>query len=455
MTNSLNFKRKALLKLRDWRSRRERKPLLLRGARQVGKTTLVNTFANEFKTFISLNLEREADRAIFEKTDSIADILNAIYLLKNIVPQEGETLLFIDEIQESPKAIQLLRYFHEERPELFVIAAGSLLEFSLKEVASFPVGRIEYLCLHPMDFEEFLMAMGYQAAFEQLQQIPVPSFAHTTLLNLFHNYAIIGGMPAVLSEYAKTKNIAAVARIYSQLWQAYKDDSEKYAKNDTERKVIRHILETAPLESDRITFERFGRSSYRSREVGEAMRALDMARVVQLIYPTTSVTPPIITDLKKRPRLQLLDTGLLNQAAGLQGQMIGVRDLNDFYRGKIIQHLVTQQLIAIHDQPSYRPHFWVREEGSTTSEVDLVLQHDQYIIPIEIKSGPTGRLRSLHEFIDRCDHVFGIRMSPSTLAIEKASTARAKKDFLLANLPYYLAVKLPEYTAWFCEHHKL
>jgi predicted AAA+ superfamily ATPase len=412
-------------------------------------------FASEFKIFISLNLEREADRAIFEKTDSIADILNAIYLLKNIVPQEGETLLFIDEIQESPKAIQLFRYFHEERPELFVIAAGSLLEFSLKEVASFPVGRIEYLCLHPMDFEEFLMAMGYQAAFEQLQQIPVPSFAHATLLNLFHNYAIIGGMPAVLSEYARTKNIAGVARIYSQLWQAYKDDSEKYAKNNTARRVIRHILETAPHETDRITFERFGRSSYRSREVGEAMRALDMARVVQLIYPTTSVTPPIITDFKKRPRLRLLDTGLLNQAAGLQGPMIGVRDLNDFYRGKIIQHLVTQELIAIHDQPSYRPHFWIREEGSTTSEVDLVLQHDQYIIPIEIKSGPTGRLRSLHEFIDRCDHRYGIRMSPSTLAIEKARTPRAKKDFLLANLPYYLAVKLPEYIAWFCEHHKV
>lgn len=451
----MNFRRKALLKLLEWKGRAGRKPLLLRGARQVGKTTLVNMFAGEFKNFISLNLEREADRVLFEKTDSIDDVLNAAYLLKNIVPRKGETLLFLDEIQASPKAIQLLRYFHEERPELFVIAAGSLLEFSLKEVASFPVGRIEYLCLHPMDFEEFLMAMGSQAAYEQLQQIPIPPFAHETLVNLFHDYAIIGGMPAVLSEYLRDKNIAGVAHVYDQLWQAYKDDSEKYARNDTERRVIRHILETAPHETDRITFERFGRSNYRSREVGEAMRALDMARVIQLIYPTTSMTPPIVTDLKKRPRLQFLDTGLFNQAAGLQGRMIGIGDLNDFFRGKIVQHLVTQQLIAIHDQPSYKPHFWVRERGQATSEVDLVVQHNKYIIPIEIKSGPAGRLRSLDEFIDRCDHIYGIRMSPNTLSIESVSTPRGQKKYLLANLPYYLSGKLPEYTAWFCENHSL
>lgn len=446
----LNFGRKALAKLRSWKAGQDRKPLLLRGARQVGKTTLVNTFAGEFKTFLSLNLEREADRAIFEKTDSVSDILNAIYLQKNVAAKDGETLLFLDEIQESPKAIQMLRYFHEERPDLFVIAAGSLLEFSLKDVANFPVGRIEYLCLHPMDFEEFLMAMGQDVALDQLQKIPVPAFAHETLLNLFHDYAIIGGMPAVLKEYAKTKNIAAVTPIYDQLWQAYKDDAEKYAKNDTERKVIRHILATAPYERDRIKFGGFGQSNYRSREVGEAMRALDMARVIQLIYPTTSLTPPIVTDIKKRPRLQVLDTGLLNHAVGLQGQMIGISDLNDFYRGKIIQHLITQELIAIHDQPSYKPHFWVREERGTTSEVDLVIQHQRHIIPVEIKSGASGRLRSLHEFINRCSHTYGIRMSPNALSVETVTT-RAKKDFLLANLPYYLGVKLPEYVAWLSE----
>src|SRR5690606_16378474 len=143
---------------------------------------------------------------------------------------------------------------------------------------------------------------------------------------------------------------------------------------------------TAPYERDRIKFGGFGQSNYRSREVGEAMRALDMARVIQLIYPTTSLTPPIVTDIKKRPRLQVLDTGLLNHAVGLQGQMIGISDLNDFYRGKIIQHLITQELIAIHDQPSYKPHFWVREERGTTSEVDLVIQHQRHIIPVEIKS---------------------------------------------------------------------
>lgn len=451
----MNLRRKAYQRLQEWRARKERKPMLLRGARQVGKTTLVNMFGKEFQVFLSINLERQADKAIFDRTDSVDEILNAIYLLKNITPAKGDTLLFIDEIQESPKAIQLLRYFYEQHPGLYVIAAGSLLEFSLREVASFPVGRVEYLCLHPMDFEEFLMALDYNVALEQLQHIPIPPFAHETLLKLFHEYAIIGGMPEAVREYTAHKNIASIIPIYQQLWQAYKDDLEKYAKNETERKVIRHILETAPKESDRITFEKFGHSSFRSREVGEALRALDMAKVIQLIYPTTVLLPPILTDLKKRPRLQILDTGLLNQAIGMQGEMIGVRDLNDFYRGKIIQHLVTQQLIAIHDDPSYKPHFWVREDKNANAEVDLVFQHRQHIIPIEIKSGQQGRLRSLHQFIERCDHAYAVRLGANTLSVERAVTPGKRKDYLLLNLPYYLTVKLREYIEWFFEKHKL
>ena len=446
--------RKALKKMQEWRVKKERKPLLLRGARQVGKTTIVNMFAKEFQVYLSINLERQSDKAVFDRTDSIDEILSAIYLLKNVIPAEGNTLLFIDEIQESPKAIQLLRYFYEQHPELYVIAAGSLLEFSLVDVASYPVGRVEYLCLHPMDFEEFLMALDYSAALEQLKYIPIPPFAHEMLLKLFHEYAIIGGMPEAVREYAMHKNIAAIGPIYQQLWQAYKDDSEKYAKNDTERKVLRHILDTAPKENDRIAFERFGHSNYRSREVGEAMRALDMAKVIQLIYPTTAVMPPIMTDMKKRPRLQMLDTGLLNQAIGLQGEMIGVRDLNDFYRGKIIQHLVTQQLIAMHDDPSYKPHFWVREDTNANAEVDLVFQHRQHIIPIEVKSGEQGRLRSLHQFIERCDHVYGVRLGANTLSVERAVTPGKRKNYLLLNLPYYLTVKLHEYLDWFLEKHK-
>ncbi|MCA6385542.1 MAG: DUF4143 domain-containing protein, partial [Cytophagales bacterium] len=153
-------------------------------------------------------------------------------------------------------------------------------------------------------------------------------------------------------------------------------------------------------------------------------------------------------------RLQLLDTGLLNQALGLQGEMIGIKDLSDFYRGKVIQHLVTQQVIAIRENPSYKPHFWVRESKDANSEVDLVFQQSQYVVPIEIKSGEQGRLRSLHQFVERCNHPYAVRLYANPLKVEKSVTP-AGKEYLLLNLPYYNASKLPQYIQWFIENHKL
>lgn len=446
------FRRKAYETLVSWRDRSSRKPLLLRGARQVGKTTLVKMFSREFSTFLCMNLEVETDREIFERINTAKEALDAIYLSKNVIPGKGLTLLFIDEIQECPKAIQMLRYFYEQIPELYVIAAGSLLEFSLSEIPSFPVGRVEYLCLHPMDFEEFLKALNHDGAVQQLRQIPVAEYAHPTLLKLFHIYAITGGMPEVIQKYSEENQLASALPVYEQLWQSFKDDVEKYARNRTERNVIRHIIDTAAKEEDRVKFERFGNSNYRSREVGEAMRALEMARIIQLVYPTTSLAPPTRPDLKKRPRLQMLDTGLLNHASGVQAEMIGLKDLSDFYRGKIIQHLVTQELIAIHGNPSYRPHFWVREKPNSNAEVDLVYQHKKYLVPIEIKSGHEGRLRSLHQFIERCDHTYGIRMCANKLSVERSITSGGKEYWLL-NLPYYLAGKIPDYIEWFVGSH--
>ena len=308
----MKIQRKSYIKLLEWKGNPNRKPLLLRGARQVGKTTLVREFSKEFTHYIELNLERDSDVNLFQ-TDDIDKLLNAAFLLKGIQPSKSSTLLFIDEIQESPKAIQLLRYFYEEKPDIFVVAAGSLLEFALSKVPSFPVGRIEYLYLHPLNFEEFLGAIGNQVALDVLQSIPVPDYAHSILLNLFNEYAVIGGMPEVVKNYVKDKNIANLSKTYNRLWQSYKDDVAKYASSEIDRKIIRHVIEMAPYETDRIKFEGFGKSNYKSREVGEALRALDLAKIVQLIYPTTTVESPITPDLKKRPRLQFLDTGMLNQ----------------------------------------------------------------------------------------------------------------------------------------------
>lgn len=442
--------RNALKALQKWKISTNRKPLLIRGARQVGKTTLVHILAKEYINYIELNLERTLDLKLFE-TDDIDQILKGAFLLKKVTPKKGDTLLFIDEIQESPKAIKLLRYFYEEKPDIHVVAAGSLLEFALDKVPGFPVGRIDYLYLHPLNFEEFLLAIDHQQAFEALGQVPVPPYAHNVLLKLFHDYALIGGMPEIVADYVKTNHVAGLQKTYNKLWTSYKDDVVKYAKNNTEKTIIRHVINTAPHEKDRIKFERFGNSNYRSREVGDALKALDLARIIRLVYPTTSLQPPIITDYKKRPRLQFLDTGLLNQILLLQGELIGINDLSDFYKGRIIQHLVGQELYSIHTEGDYQLHFWVRESKDSNSEVDLVYRHGKYVIPIEVKSGKQGRLRSLHQFIERTDHRFAVRLHANTFSIETYETPVARKKYQLMNLPYYLGTKLPDYIRYFAE----
>lgn len=439
--------------LLNWKNNASRKPLLLRGARQVGKTTLIRQFASEFDHFIELNLEKKVDKELFD-IDDINKIIDAACLARGIVQDGKPTLLFIDEIQEEPKAIKQLRYFYEHRPDMYVIAAGSLLEFALKEVPSFPVGRIEYLYLYPLNFIEYLQAIDQRPALEAVHGIPFPEHAHSTLIDLFHEYSIIGGMPEIVDTYIKERNITLLADIYNQLWQAYKDDVEKYASNATERNVIRHIIDVAPAETDRIKFEKFGKSNYRSREVGEAMRTLDLAGIIRLIYPTTNVEPPITTDFKKRPRLQFLDTGLINHTLQLQSDMLALQDLNDLQRGKIIQHIVAQELISIHEKTAFKPHFWVREEKESSSEVDLVYHKGKYIIPVEVKSGKQGKLRSLHQFMERTDHPYAIRMYAGKYSVEKHTTPGGV-SYLLMNLPYYLATKLPEYIDHFVSEYSL
>ena len=441
------FERKAYTKLLEWKHKSNRKPLVIRGARQVGKSTLVSQFSREFRHFIALNLEKKTHQRFFEGSLEAKQILDALFLSFNIPKGEDPVLLFIDEIQESPAAIQMLRYFYEEHPGVYVVAAGSLLEFALHEVPSFPVGRVEQMVLHPFDFEEFLMALGHTSALAALKQIPVASYAHDTLMDLYHTYAAIGGMPEIISQYIQENSVANLGSTYESLWQAYKDDVVKYARSPAERKVLQHLIFTAPQEKDRIVFEGFGHSNYKSREVGEAMRSLDMARIVQLIYPSTTTKPPIETDFKKRPRLQFLDTGLLNHALQIQVEMIGIENLNVLYKGRIVQHLLTQELMAQHHLPSYKPHFWVREKINSQAEVDLLYQYQQFIIPIEVKSGATGTLRSLFQFMDACDHSFAIRILGNQYSIDQLQTSNGK-PFLLMNLPYYLGTKIPEYAAY-------
>lgn len=451
----MNFERHINKQLKNWKLSKSRKPLILRGARQVGKTTLIKSFSENYKNSIFLNLEKPNNLRYFEDYEDVNTIKNALFLEFNISTDAiNDTLLFIDEIQESPKAIQLLRYFYEEIPELHVVAAGSLLEFAMKQVKSFPVGRVEYLYLYPLNFSEFLSAIGQQQALEQLNQIPVKKYTHNTLIDLFNTYTIIGGMPEIIKTYANNKNISDLPKVYESIWATYKNDVEKYTSNNTERNVIKHIMNVAHLYTDqRIKFQNFGNSNYRSREVSEAFRNLDAAKIIQLIYPTTDFLAPVKPDVKKSPRLQFLDTGLINYDLKIQADLLALKDLSNAYKGAIIPHIITQEIMSLNTINNPKPHFWVREKTQASSEVDLVYQHQNMVIPIEIKSGATGTLKSLHEFIERTNHNYAIRIYAGEFSIETHKTPNKNKPYKLMNLPYYLGTKLPKYISYFVENN--
>lgn len=240
------FNRGIIRDLVFWLQKADRKPLVLRGARQVGKTTVIKELAGQCKQFIYLNLELAQDKIPFEQFTTIDTLLQTIFLLKRIPFTEKEnTLIFIDEIQEYPPALNMLRYFFELHPRIPVIAAGSTLETLFDKNIHFPVGRVEYKVLRPASFIEFLEATGETLALEKLLEIPLQPFAHNTLLQLFHTYALIGGMPEVVSHYAKYRDITALAGIYDSLIIAYLDDVEKYAGTANQIQMIRHAITTS------------------------------------------------------------------------------------------------------------------------------------------------------------------------------------------------------------------
>jgi hypothetical protein len=446
------FKRALLKELEKWRQNTPRKPLVIRGARQVGKTTLVNQFAAQYEQYIYLNLELVEDKEPFENFTSIENLISTIFFLKNkTLSKKSNTLLFIDEIQEVPKALNTLRYFYELAPEISVISAGSMLETLFDKNISFPIGRVEYKVIRPVSFPEFLSAIGETAALDQLAQVPFAPFAQTKLLKLFHTYVLIGGMPEIVQHYAAHKDLSQLAPIYDSLISGYIEDVEKYAKTDAQILHIRHCIQSAFAQAGkRIKFEGFGNAAYKSREMGESLRTLEKALLIQLIYPTTSATLPIEPDIKKSPRLQILDTGLLNYFVGLQKEIIGTNDLNSIYQGTLIEHLIGQELLAFQFTALSKLQFWVREKKESTAEVDFLFQYDGLIIPIEVKSGATGTLRSLHSFMDLAPHDIAIRFYAGDLHITDAITQNGKKYHIL-NLPYFLGSQIEHYIAWFIQ----
>lgn len=442
------FKRKILDELNKWKDKSDRKPLVIRGARQVGKTTIVNLFSKQFDKYIYLNLENSEDREIFENNLSFDKLLEAIFFLKNVKKNSGTILIFIDEIQNVSNAVTQLRYFYENAKDLFVISAGSLLETLLDKNINFPVGRVEYLVLKPLSFEEFLLAIGEAPAVEMLNTIPLPDFAHKKLLGLFHRFVLIGGMPEVVKKYTEANDLLSINTIYDGLITSYLDDVEKYYSTNKNRSIIRYVINNSFYEAgNRIKFQGFGKSNYKSREISGALQLLEKTFLLYLIYPTTNINIPIIPNRKKSPRLQLLDTGLLNYFLGVNEDIFKATDINNIYKGKISEHIVGQELLSTSFSFLYKLHFWVKEKKQSNAEVDFIIQYKNNVIPIEVKSGKTGRLRSLHQFMDQSSHKIAVRLYAEKVNIEDTRTIN-KTNFKLLNLPYFLASKIDKYLEW-------
>lgn len=449
------FYRSIIKNLKEWALTDDRKPLILRGARQVGKTTAVDLFSKDFTNYIKLNLEKEDEAVLFESNRGVSDIFQSILLHKNITLRKGKTLLFIDEIQSSPKAVALLRYFYEDLSDIYVVSAGSLFEIMLagKQI-SFPVGRVRFLFVNPLNFEEFLIATGEEIALEYLKSIPIPEMAVKRLFELFHTFTLIGGMPEIIGQYQTKKDVVNLATIYQSIMTSYIDDVGKYAASESRRHILKHCIETAPLEAGkRIVFLGFGKSVFKAREIGEALRTLERARLIYLLYPSTSTKIPILSDLKKSPRLQLLDTGILNYSIGLQQYYFKYNDLHSFYKGILAEHIVGQELISLRSFSHSKPVFWIRDKKQSQAKLDFILQYNEFIIPIEVKSGKKGTLRSLHQFVNISKHPYAIRLYHGSLGIEKAKTPEGKKYYLL-NLPYFLTTQIYKYIQWFMDEVK-
>lgn len=374
---------------------------------------------------------------LFEMDIPLNDLVNMLFASLGKSQREGSTLIFIDEIQNSPKTIALLRYFYEQRPDLYVIAAGSLLENLVDVTVSFPVGRVMYMALRPCSFYEFLGAIGKTNLLAVLSQKPEYTVVfHEQLIHQFNQYTIIGGMPEAVQRYAETQDIVAIEDVYETLVQAYKDDSEKYVRGNKLTEVVRFILSYGwGFSGETITLGNFANSGYKSREVGEAFRLLEKAMILELVYPVSSTQMPIIPETKRMPKLIWFDTGLVNYQAGIRKEIIGSTDMVDSWRGHLAEQITAQELLSIEDRVGQHRSFWARPNNG--AEVDFIFTHNSRLYPIEVKSGANARLRSIHVFMDNSNIDTAIRVWSNPYSVDKVKTPNGK-EYRLINLPFYL-----------------
>jgi predicted AAA+ superfamily ATPase len=410
------MKRHLLDSLQEWIRRKRRKPLLLHGARQVGKTWLIRELARQEKIPLTeVNFElHPAARGAFASPDP-STILHQLALIGFPVSPGG--LLFFDEIQECPAAITALRYFHELQPDIPVVATGSLLEFAMDAAEfSMPVGRLESLWLHPMDFMEFLLAKEKPDLAEAISSLApgqsLPAAAHAVALSLLRDYFFTGGMPEALCEFIDNADSTACRRAQLSILQTYRRDFAKYAPRVPADLAENLFLRTPGLIGDRLKFSRID-PDRRASSVREALNALEKAGVVRQITHSSGQGLPLAAQSNPRlVKLVFLDIGLLHAALRIDAELVSQPDLLGVHRGAAAEQFVAQELLAAtpsNQEPELS--FWVREALNSQAEVDFLLPVESHVIPIEVKAGSTGSLKSLHLFLESHPATpYGIRL---------------------------------------------
>ncbi len=436
------FNRDILDYLEKWKLKKVRKPLVLRGARQVGKTYATLIFAKRhFKNFVHINLEKAEHYELFKETSSVAEFekIVDIVLKEKIIP--GKTLIFIDEIQNTPNLIALLRFFYEERPDVHVIAAGSLLEAKLKkEGLSMPVGRVEYAYVYPLTFFEFLGAIKENELLDFLKKVTltekIPVAIHERSLKLFYDYTLVGGMPEIISLYVENSSQEEMNSAYSSLLTSYSEDVYKYSSS-AGVKYLRHVLEQAPyFAGERITYEKFGGSGFGSREMSEAFDVLEKTMLVRQINATKSLRAPLIAQKKRARKILYLDSGFVNFKNNLQAQYLRLTDLNDLYRGKIAEQIIGQNIVASGVHGEQALYYWAKEKPNASAEVDFCVVDKGKIVGIEVKSGHSAKLKSLLSFAASVDNSKLIRVYSGQAREDSISVSG--KAHKLVSLPFYL-----------------
>ncbi|MCY4470025.1 MAG: ATP-binding protein [Thiotrichales bacterium] len=446
------LKRKEIKYLHEWSAQTPHKPIVICGARQVGKSTLVREFARAARfSLLELNFERNPEfRDAFAFRDPTR-ILSTLSLMTGQTIAAGTSLLFLDEIQAAPETLAALRYFHEEMPDLHVVAAGSLMEFALADTRfSMPVGRVEYMHLGPMEFEDFLGATGHPELASHLRELSlsdldegaIPGPVHGKYLDLLQQYWVVGGLPESVSAYARSRDFTRVSRIHQSVVATYRDDFNKYSHGSLKGR-IQMVFDRLPgMVGRKFKYVQVSRN-HRAAELADALRHLCMARVASKIRHTSANGVPLAAEAdERRFKCLYMDVGLMCAALHLDILDLGKRDLTLVNDGAVAEQFIGQHLLyggSRYETPAL--YYWTREARNAAAEVDYLMAPAVQVVPVEIKAGTTGSLRSLHQFLREKRRDFALRFNaelPSLLRDSKGLPDGTRIDYDLLSLPLYM-----------------